>query len=234
MFCQSMVLDSATVAGNVRLLRERLAVAVERAGRPAGSVRLVAASKSVPAEAVRAAFEAGVTDFGENYVRELREKRTGAPAATWHYIGTLQASSAHHLAASADVVQTLTPGKATARLARRAAAAGRSIPSLIEVDFTGERAGVVPERCEAFADEVAALEGLELVGLMTISPFVRTPEEARPYFARLRELRDRVRRAHTAVVDLSMGMSMDYDVAVEEGATIVRVGTAVFGERPRA
>jgi pyridoxal phosphate enzyme (YggS family) len=229
-----MVLDSASVAGNAARVLERLAAAVERAGRPRGSVRLVGATKTVPAAALRAAYEAGITEFGENYVQELREKKGAAPDATWHFIGTLQASSAHHVAELADVVQTLVPGKATARLARRAAEAGRTIPSLIEVDFTGERTGVAPQACESFADDVADLGGLSLVGLMTIPPAAPTAEEARPYFARLRDLRDRVRGAHPGAVELSMGMSLDYEVAVQEGATIVRVGTAVFGERARA
>ena len=229
-----MVLDSATVAGNVGRVLERLGAAAERAGRPVGSVRLVAASKTVPPAAVRAASEAGIAEFGENYVQELREKKDAAPGATWHFIGTLQASSAHHLAGLADVVQTLVPGKATTRLARRAADVGRTIPSLIEVDFTGERTGVVPDGVEAFADEVVDLDGLELAGLMTIPPLTASAEDARPYFVRLRALGDRVRDAHPTAVQLSMGMSLDYEVAVEEGATIVRVGTAIFGERPRA
>lgn len=229
-----MVLDSATIARNVDRVLERLQTAIDRAGRPAGSVRLVAATKSVPADAVVAASRAGIVEFGENYVQELREKRDAAPDATWHFIGTLQASSAHHVASFADVVETLAPGKATTRLARRAAEAGRAIPSLIEVDFTGERTGVSPERCEAFADEVASLDGLRLTGFMTVPPPVASAQAARPYFVRLRELRDRVRDAYPAAGELSMGMSLDYEVAVEEGATIVRVGTAVFGERPRA
>lgn len=229
-----MVLDSATIAGNVDRVLERLGAAAERAGRPVGSVRLVAATKTVPAAAVRAASEAGIAEFGENYVQELREKKDAAPGATWHFIGTLQASSAHHLAGLADVVETLVPGKATTRLARRAADAGRTIPSLIEVDFTGERTGVAPDGVEAFADEMADLGGLELAGLMTIPPLTGSAEDARPYFVRLRALGDRVRDAHPTAVQLSMGMSLDYEVAVAEGATIVRVGTAIFGERPRA
>lgn len=226
-----MVLDSATIVANVRRVQECVAVACERAGRDPVRIRIVAASKTVPPEGIRAAVEAGMSEFGENYVQELRAKRSAAPDAIWHYIGTLQASGAHHVAELADVVQVLEPGRAAARLARRAAERGRSIPTLIEVDFTSERNGVAPDRCEAFADEVAGMEGLELSGLMTIPPLTRTAEEARPYFRRLVELLDRVRRSHPAVVELSMGMSADYEVAVEEGATIVRIGTAVFGER---
>jgi hypothetical protein len=192
---------------------------------------LVAASKSVPVEAIRWALDAGVTDFGENYVKELRDKHAAVPDARWHFIGTLQSNSAHHVAALADVVETLAGGRATQRLARRAAASERTIDALIEVDLTGERTGVAPEEVGAMADVVAALEGLRLVGLMTIPPFTEHAEDARPFFAQLRQLRDRTRERHPGVLELSMGMSLDYQVAVEEGATMVRVGTALFGPR---
>jgi len=117
------------------------------------------------------------------------------------------------------------------RLSRRAAEAGRRIPSLIEVDFTAARTGVDPEAVPAFADEVAGMEGLELVGLMTLPPMPETPEDTRPFFRQLRELRDVLRDRHAGCVELSMGMSLDYQVAVEEGATMIRIGTALFGER---
>jgi hypothetical protein len=176
--------------------------------------------------------EAGVQDLGENYVQELRRKREAIPDATWHYVGTLQASGAHHVAELADVVETVVPGRAMTRLARRAAERGRSLPSLVEVDFTGERAGVSPEDAVAACEEVAAAEGLELRGLMTLPPLVPTGEDARPYFRRLRDLLRQVQERHPEVIELSMGMSLDYEVAVEEGATMVRIGTALFGARP--
>ena len=153
------------------------------------------------------------------------------PGVRWHFIGTLQASSAHHVAALADVVETAAGERATTRLARRASEAGRVVDVLIEVDLTGERSGVSPEALPAFADLVASLDGLRLRGLMTLPPIPERPEDARPWFARLRELRERVARTHPQVVDLSMGMSLDYAVAVEEGATMVRIGTALFGPR---
>ncbi len=125
--------------------------------------------------------------------------------------------------------------RSTGRLARRAAEAGRIVDALIEVDFTGERTGVTPDDLPAFADHVAPLEGLRLRGLMTIPPFGTTPDDARPWFRRLRELRDVIQQNHADVVDLSMGMSLDYEAAVEEGATMVRIGTALFGPRePRS
>jgi PLP dependent protein len=216
---------------NLRELREGIGRAAEKTGRDPSTVRLVAASKKVPSEHMRWVHEAGVTDFGENYVKELRAKRLELPSARWHYIGTLQTGTAHHVAVLADVVQTVVEGRATDRLARRVVQAGRGVDVLIEVDFTGERTGVPPERTQELADRIASLEGLRLIGLMTLPPMPERPEDARQFFVRLRDLRDRVRERHPEVLELSMGMSLDYQVAVEEGATMVRVGTALFGPR---
>jgi hypothetical protein len=221
-----------TVLDNLAGIRRRLASACGRAGREPAGVRLVAIGKTVEVEALRWVRAAGVEDLGENYVRELRDKHDEVPEARWHFVGTLQASGAHHVAELADVVQTLVPGRAMTRLARRAAERGRSLPCLVEVDFTGERAGVPPEDVVPACDEVAAAEGLALRGLMTLPPPTPTAEEARPYFRRLRELLREVAERHPEAVELSMGMSLDYEVAVEEGATMVRIGTALFGARP--
>jgi hypothetical protein len=222
------------VLDNLESVRRRIAAACERAGREQDSVRLVAVGKTVEPEALRWVRAEGVEDLGENYVRELRAKREEVPGATWHFIGTLQASGAHHVADLADVVETVVPGKAMARLARRAAEGGRTLPALVEVDFTGERAGVAPEDVLAACDEVAAAGGLALRGLMTLPPLTPTAGEARPYFRRLRALLREVADRHPEAEELSMGMSLDYEVAVEEGATMVRIGTALFGTRPSA
>jgi PLP dependent protein len=219
------------LVANVAEVRRGIALGCDRAGRDAADVRLVAASKTVPADAIRWALDAGVTDFGENYVKELREKHAAAPGARWHFIGTLQTNSAHHVAALADVVETVAGGHATERLARRATASGRTIDAMIEVDLTGGRTGVRPEDVAVTADVVKSLEGLRLLGLMTIPPVTERPDDARPFFVQLRQLRDRIRERHPEVLELSMGMSLDYQVAVEEGATMVRVGTALFGPR---
>jgi PLP dependent protein len=219
------------VLANLALIRDRLAAACGRAGRDPAEVRIVAAAKTVPATAVGWVVEAGVRDVGENYVRELRAAGSAVPGARWHFIGTLQTNSAHHVAAYADVVQTLASSRSSARLARRAAEAGRVIEALIEVDLTGERTGVPPDRVEGFAEEVAGLDGLILTGLMTLPPIPTDPEDARPAFVLLRELRERLARNLPQVVELSMGMSLDYQVAAEEGATMVRIGTALFGPR---
>ncbi|HEY7399537.1 MAG TPA: YggS family pyridoxal phosphate-dependent enzyme [Actinomycetota bacterium] len=221
-----------SIAENLASIQAAIERAAARAGREPGEVTIVGAVKTVPVDAIRTAFELGVTNLGENFVRELRDRAPRFPDARWHYIGTLQSGTAHHVADLADVVETLSSERATERLARRAAAAGRTIDALIEVDFTGERSGTPPERTASLADRVASLEGLRLVGLMTVPPIPTRAEDSRASFARLRELRDRIRDTHADVLELSMGMSLDYEVAVEEGATMVRIGTALFGERP--
>ncbi len=212
-------------------IREKIARGADRSGREPSEIALVAAAKTMPEPVVRWAVDAGVTAIGENYVKELRALHGRIVGAQWHFIGVLQASSAHHVAVLADVVETVAGGRATERLARRAAEAGRRVDALLEVDFTGERTGVAPEEAGAIADRVASLEGLRLRGLMTLPPLTETAEASRPWFRRLRELRDRIREHRPEVVDLSMGMSLDYEVAVQEGATMVRIGTALFGPR---
>jgi len=223
--------SSSSVAENVAAVRAKIAAACERAGRDDSEVTLVAVGKTVEVEALRWMVEAGVSDLAENYVRELRAKHDAVPNVRWHFVGTLQASGAHHVARLADVVQTVVPGAGADRLARRAAERGRTLPCLIEVDFTGERTGVDPDAIVEAADSVSRLEGLALVGLMTVPPLDPDPEAARPVFRRLRALGERVREGHPDAVELSMGMSLDYEVAVEEGATMLRVGTALYGTR---
>jgi pyridoxal phosphate enzyme (YggS family) len=217
---------------NLARIRAGIARAADRSGRSERDVTIVGAAKTVPVASIREALALGVTDFGENYVKELRDKAPRVPGSRWHFIGTLQTNTAHHVAEVADVVETLASERATSRLARRATKAGRSIDVLIEVDFTGERSGTPPDRVAPFAGRVATMEGLRLVGLMTLPPIPAQPGDSRPFFAELRTLRDRLASAHGEVVELSMGMSLDYEVAVEEGATMVRIGTALFGERP--
>ncbi|HZD17840.1 MAG TPA: YggS family pyridoxal phosphate-dependent enzyme [Actinomycetota bacterium] len=220
------------VLANLTKIRERIGASCERAGRDPSSVRLVAAGKTVPAEVLGWAREAGVEHFGENYVQELREKRNRVPGATWHFIGTLQSHTAHHVAELADVVETVVPGRAMSRLSRRASDRGRRLPALIEVDLTQGRTGLPPDQVPRAADQVAAAEGLRLVGLMTLPPLPERAEDSRPHFRRLRELRDLLAERHPEAIELSMGMSLDYEVAIEEGATMVRIGTALFGARP--
>jgi pyridoxal phosphate enzyme (YggS family) len=216
---------------NVEAIRSRIARAARRAGRDPSDVTLVAATKTIAVEPIRWAVEAGISALGENYVQELRRKRDHVPGVAWHFIGTIQSGTAHLVADHADVVQTVAGERAARRLAGRAARNGRRLDALIEVDLEGHRTGIDPEQLASFADLVASLEGLHLVGLMTMPPVPDDAEDARPHFRRLRLLRDAIRERHPDVLELSMGMSLDYEVAVEEGATMVRIGTALFGTR---
>jgi pyridoxal phosphate enzyme (YggS family) len=223
--------DRDVVHRNIAEVRSRIAAAAARAGRDAEDVSLVAVTKTVATEPIRWALEAGITALGENYVQELRRKREEIDGATWHFIGTLQSGTAHLVADHADVVQTVAGERAARRLAARATRSRRSLDALIEVDLTDGRTGVRPSDLPAFADLVASLEGLRLTGLMTMPAIGQGAEDARTSFARLRRLRDELRERHPDVLALSMGMSLDYEVAIEEGATMVRIGTAVFGPR---
>jgi len=224
------------IASNLETVRRRLADAATEAGRDPAEVRLIVVTKTVAMLAINDAIAAGARDLGENYVTELRAKRPEVDdrGVRWHYIGALQSHTAHHVADLADVVHTVAGERAARRLGGRAARGGRTLDALLEVDFTGGRAGVAPADVPAAADLVASLEGLRLRGLMTIAPPTADAEGARTWFRRLRGLRDALRERHPDVLDLSMGMSLDYEVAVQEGATMVRIGTAVFGPRTPA
>jgi hypothetical protein len=210
-------------------VRHRIEVASDRAGRRLEEVRLIGVTKTVPPDLVRRAAEAGVTEFGENYVQELASKREAAPDATWHFIGRLQRNKVPDVLNLTDVVQTLEPGRAFDRLANLAEERGRKVLCLVEVDFTGTRVGVSPDESEPFIERISDHPSLECRGLMTVAPL---GEDRRRTFGALRELRDRLAQRFPAVTELSMGMSEDLEAAVEEGATMVRVGSAIFGPRP--
>lgn len=209
-------------------------MACETSGRGAGEVRLVAVTKNVPLGLVEAAFTAGVVDFGENRAVELARKADEwrVRGATWHFLGKLQRGTVRHVARHADVVHSAEPGVALEELARRASAAGRVIPVLLEVDFTGHRVGVDPEDSLDAADRLSCLDGVALRGLMTVAPLTGDPGGARRVFRQLAALGHRLAERFPDALELSMGMSADYAIAIEEGATMVRVGTAIFGERP--
>ena len=189
----------------------------------------MAVAKTVEVEQIRWVIEAGVRALGENYVQELGRKRDEVDDGTWHFIGTLQSGTAHRVADHADVVETVAGERAARRLAGRAARSGRTLDALIEVDLTEGRTGVSPAALPAFADLVASLDGLRLVGLMTVLRSRRRPRSRVRRSPASAELRDEIREEHPDVLALSMGMSLDYEVAVEEGATMVRIGTALFG-----
>ncbi len=226
----------APLASNLASVRERIAAAERRSGRPAGSVTLVGVVKTLPAEAIAAAVALGLTDLGENRVQEAEshQRTVARDAARWHMIGHLQRNKAGKALELFDVVHGVDGAELAVALDRRALEAGRRLSVLIEVNVSGEASkfGIAPEGAAALAEVVAPLANLQLRGLMTVGAPVARPEDARPGFARLRELRDETaRRLGLPLPELSMGMSGDYEIAVEEGATLVRVGTALFGAR---
>jgi pyridoxal phosphate enzyme (YggS family) len=219
----------------LRAVRDAIERAAARAGRDPAGVRLVAATKGVAPEIVRQAVTLGITDLGENRVQEAETKiATLGRIAAWHLIGPLQRNKAGRAVELFDQIQTVDRLELAEALSRRAQTAARALPVLVEVNVAMEagKFGVTPEGLAALLDGARSLPGLELRGLMTIGPRVERPEEARGTFARLRELRDRARdTAGLPLDELSMGMSDDFEVAVEEGATMVRVGSALFGPR---
>lgn len=223
------MLESAELQRGVAEVLKRIDAASSRAGRRPEEVRLIGVTKKVPPEMVRRAAEAGLTEFGENYVQELAQKREAAPDATWHFIGRLQRNKVQKVLDTADLVQTVEPGRAADRLATLAAEGGRSISCLVEIDFSGSRVGASPGEAETFVERLQALPGIDCRGLMTVAPLGEDPRRS---FGALRELRDRLLDRFPGVIELSMGMSEDLEAAVEEGATMVRVGTAIFGPRP--
>lgn len=219
-------------------VRDRVAAAATRAGRDPQQVRIVAVSKLHPAAAIDAAFEAGVRDVGENYAQEMVDKLARCAHAAelrWHFIGTLQRNKAKLVVGAAALIHAVDSERLTVEIDKRAAAAGVVQPILLAVNLAGEasKSGVAPEEVAALVAACGALAAVRCEGLMTMPPLTGDPEEARGFFRSLRELRDRLRSDGGALgPELSMGTTGDFEVAVEEGATLVRIGTAIFGPRP--
>jgi len=227
--------EGAPLAERAGWVRDRIADAARRSGRPAGSVKLVAVSKTQPLARILEAHEAGLSVFGENYVQEAGEKIRGLPGAEWHLIGRLQGNKVRRAVALFPWIQTADSGGRLRDISRCAGESGKTVRVLIEVNLGGEgsKSGADPGDLRAILDESAGLPGVRVEGFMVIPPFSADPEGSRPHFARLRELRDALARElpGSTLGELSMGMSNDFGQAIEEGATMVRVGTAIFGSR---
>jgi pyridoxal phosphate enzyme (YggS family) len=227
-----------SVADKIRQIRESIAAAAHRSGRPPEAVRLMAVTKAVDDGRIREAILASVKIIGENYVQEAKRKlETMGKTVQWHLIGHLQTNKAKVAVRLFDMIHSVDRMELALELDRRARAEGRVMEILIEVNAAGEETknGVLLSHAQDLIREVAPLENLAIRGLMTMPPWFDDPEEARPYFRALRELRDRMAAEALSRVEmreLSMGMTGDYVVAIEEGATIVRIGRGIFGERP--
>jgi pyridoxal phosphate enzyme (YggS family) len=227
-----------SIAENLSRIKERMAEAATRSGRTPGSVKLVGVTKTVDLDRIKEAVSAGLQILGENYVQEARDKiRELKDRVSWHFVGRLQTNKAKYAVKLFDVIQTVDSFKLAQELNRRAQPLGRTIPIIIQVNLASEvsKGGVEPSECLSLIRHVSVLENLQIRGLMTMPPFFDQPERARPYFAQLREMSQKIAEAQVAGVEmneLSMGMSGDFEAAIEEGATLIRVGTAIFGERP--
>jgi pyridoxal phosphate enzyme (YggS family) len=222
---------------NLAQLRKRIGSAAERAGRAPENIRLVCVSKTATAGQIREAISCGITDIGENRVQDalLKYNQLGEAArkAKWHMIGHLQTNKVKKALEIFDLVHSLDSLNLAEEIGKRAAALGKIIDCFIEVNTSSEatKYGIRPEETLAFVRRIASLPNLKIIGLMTMAPLVEDPELTRPYFSRLRDLRDRLQAeniANTDIKELSMGMSQDFEVAIEEGSTFIRVGTAIF------
>ena len=218
-----------TLAERFAAIEARIAAACQRAGRPRSQVRLVAVSKLHPPEVIRAAFALGQRDFGENYAQELRDKHAALSSLEgifWHAIGPLQPKNAKYVAKAAHTFHALDRIEVATELSRRRT--GAPLRCLLEVNLAGEasKAGVAPDQVAVLVQQVRALPNLELTGLTAMPPPSEDPQASRPHFGKLKKL-----AAGFGLTQLSMGSTQDFEVAIEEGATLVRVGTALFGER---
>jgi pyridoxal phosphate enzyme (YggS family) len=222
------------IRANIENVRERIAKAAERAGRDPSEILLVGATKQVPVERIREAIACGLTDFGENYVQEAIPKiEQIGPGVRWHFIGSLQRNKAKHVVGRFCLVHSVDSLELGAELGRRASAAGLVIPVLVEVNVGGEstKSGVPPEEALELIEKLRSVQGISVSGLMGIPPPTADPEQARPYFRTLKSLFDQLDNECRQY--LSMGMSADFEQAIEEGANLVRIGTSIFGPRTR-
>jgi pyridoxal phosphate enzyme (YggS family) len=232
------VLDAVALRARLTAIREKIAAAASRAGRDPSSVRLVAVSKTFPSDHIRVAYEAGQRDFGENKVQEATAKMAALQdlAIDWHLLGHLQSNKAKKAAEHFTVIHSVHDVGLLKKLDGAARESGRRPEAFIQVDLAGEstKFGAPRESVKSILDAAASCQALRVVGLMLLPPAVDDPEASRPHFAALRALRDELVASGAPSVmlsQLSMGMSHDFEVAIEEGATMVRVGSAIFGQR---
>jgi pyridoxal phosphate enzyme (YggS family) len=225
-----------SIGDNYRQVVERTAAAAARIGRDPEDVTVVAVAKTFPVDVVAAALDAGIRDIGENRAQELKEKAAVlGERPRWHFVGHLQTNKVRSVVGIAALIHSVDRFGLAEAIARRATSLGITQEVLIEVNVGGEatKQGVEPARAPALADEIDALDGIAVRGVMAIPPAADDPESTRAYFKELAALRDRISTSIPGARHLSMGMTRDFEVAVEEGSTLVRVGEAIFGPRPQ-
>jgi len=223
------------ISGNLDRVQKRISAALERAGRTAGKVSLIAVTKTLPPEAVRAALACGLTEIGENRVQEAQAKVAEIPEANWHLIGHLQTNKVKLAASLFDSFQAIDSVRVAEKLSRAVTELGKEVTVLAQVNTSGEESkfGLDPASVEEFFTRVQKLPGLQWSGLMTIGPFTDDAEAVRSAFSDLRQLCEKMKNVfpELPLAELSMGMSDDFEIALEEGATILRLGRILFGER---
>jgi len=222
----------SSIAENLREVRKRIDAAAARVGRSGQEVILVAVTKTRTIEEIREAIAAGVTELGENYVQEAEAKCAEiGDAVRWHMIGHLQRNKVRHAVEVFDIIESVDGRRLAEEVSRRAVAVGKTVQVLLEVNISGERTkfGARPDDVIALVDEIKDMPGMRLCGLMAVAPLGADPEAARPYFRAMKQLWDKLPDEQRLF--LSMGMTQDFEVAVEEGSNMVRIGTAIFGPR---
>lgn len=229
--------SGVSLADNLVSIQQRIRAACERAGRDTSTVTLLAVAKTQPPEVVKEAAELGLPLFGENKIQEAKAKISLCPSRLrWHFIGHLQTNKCRDAVDLFEMIQSVDSLHLAQEINKRSEQAAKTMPVLLEVNVAGEASkfGYAPERLLAEFKELNALPRIEIHGLMTVPPWTAEPEKVRPHFRRLRELKEQCEQVLGAPLPhLSMGMTGDFEIAIEEGATIVRIGTALFGERPR-
>lgn len=218
---------------SITIVKNRIAVAAAKSGRNAADIKLVAVSKTVDSDTVRRAYELGITDFGENRVQEFSHKIEELPQACWHLIGRLQTNKVKDIAGKAVLIHSLDRWNLAEALNKRGLQQGVTVPCLLQVNVAGEeqKAGVEPEEVDSFLESLGQLEALRIEGLMTMAPLLDQGEKARPVFKELYQIKEKTSKNRYNNVNLrylSMGMSQDFEIAIEEGANIVRIGSAIF------
>ncbi len=221
------------IKNNIQIVREKLAHAAKVSGRSPEDIQLIAVSKTVDVDRMKIAVESGVHAFGENYVQEFIEKYAKLPELEWHFIGQLQSNKVKYIVRKASLIHTLDRPSLAKELNKRYRALNLQMKTLIQVNIGLEKqkGGIEPDALESFIDQCKSYEGIDVCGLMCIPPYQVNPEDGRVYFERMRKLYDRLNDRGYNLTKLSMGMSADYELAIEEGANIVRVGSAIFGAR---
>lgn len=225
---------------NVEHIRERIRIACQNAGMDPAAVTLLAVSKTFPATAVKEAVDAGVLDIGENYVQEMLKKREDLQDSSirWHFIGHLQSNKVKYLSDWVSLIHAVDNATLAGEINKRGVQSGRVVDILVEVNTTDESSkfGVRPQETVEFIQSLSSLDHIKIKGLMTIGPFLPDPEGSRPMFRQLRMLKEEISLLNQPNVEmkhLSMGMTGDFEVAIDEGATIIRIGTAIFGSRTK-